>query len=514
MDGYALSSMKLHDLKDFKDKPALWLILIFALVLAVRLYIAFQTPLFNYDAYFNLRQVEHIRDTGLPLYKDTLSYGGKTQLFAPLNEYIIAGFSLVMPIDIAGKIIPNIFAAMLIFAVYYIALKITKNSKISLLVSFMSGFMPVYFMDVNRVSVNYLAVLLVFSVVYCMLRLNERKYVDYTLILMFLLVLTTPMAFVLVIGLLLYLLLLKLENLPVEMKELEIILFFTFLVFWVNLLIYKNAFLTHGLLVVWQNVPVKILSEFFMNIGFVQLFWAISIVPLIFGIYAAYSAFHLENGKELMLIMSLGLSAFIILWFKLLDLVSGLIFLSVTLVILTVCSLKMLNDFILKSKIHRYENLVYTIIILIFLVSLIPSAYSMIHTSNAGPQNTPENSDVETLKWASENIPNSSVIMSSLEEGNIVTYYGKRKDVMDTNFLLTPSIDQRLQDVDTVYTTTFETQAIGILNKYNSKYLLITPSTLQKYGLKEIPYVKDNKCFEIAYYREGTYLYKVDCKIG
>jgi 4-amino-4-deoxy-L-arabinose transferase-like glycosyltransferase len=505
--------MKLEDLKNAKEKPLIWLLVIFIIVLALRLYIAFYTPFFNHDAYFNLRQVENIRETGTPLYKDPLSYGGKTQLFAPLNQYILAAFSLIMPVEMAGKIIPNIIAALIIFIVYYLSFKVTKNNKISLMTSFMSGFIPIYFIDINRISINYLAVLLMFTIVYCMLRLNERKYVDYALILMFMLVLTTPMAFVLVIGLLLYLLFLKLENFAIEMKELEIILFFTFLVFWVNLLIYKNAFLTHGLLVVWQNVPLQILSNFFGNIGFIQVIGVISIVPIVLGVYAFYAVFHLERSKEVLILLSLGLSAFILLWFKLLDLISGLIILSITLVILTAYTIKRIDSFIEKSKIHKYDKIVYISIMILFLLTVIPSILSVISSPKFGPLSTPTVGDVEVLKWASENIQKNAVIMSGLDEGNIVAYYGKRKNVMDTNFLLTPRIDQRLTDINSVYTTTFETNAIGILNKYNSKYLLVTPKTMQGYQIKELSYIKDNKCFSLEYAREGTYLYRTDCKV-
>jgi len=496
-----------------KEKPMLWLLAIFVIVLTIRLIIAFQTPLFNHDAYFNLRQIENIKETGTPLYKDPLSYGGKTQLFAPLDQYVLAAFSLIIPIDVAGKIIPNIFAALLIFIVYHLAFKITKSYKISLLTALMSGFIPIYFIDINRVSINYLAMLLMFSIIYCMLRLNERKYVDYALILMFMLVLTTPMAFVLVIGLLLYLLLLKLENFAVEMKELEIILFFTFLVFWVNLLIYKNAFLTHGLLVVWQNIPVQLLSGFFSSIGFIQALGAISIVPIILGAYAFYAAFHLERSKEVIIIVSIGLSAFILLWFKLLDLVSGLIFLSIALVILTAYTLKRLDTFIEKSKIHKHSKVLYIVVILVFFITVIPSIFSLVHSPKLGPLSTPSEGTVETLKWASENIQKNAVITAGLNEGNIVAYYGKRKNVMDTNFLLTPRVDQRLTDIKEMYTTTFETRSIGILNKYNSKYLLVTPETLESYSVTNLTYLKNNKCFRPEYIREGTALYRIDCKI-
>jgi hypothetical protein len=500
-------------MKEVKGRPIIWLIIIFMLVLALRLYIAFQTPLFNYDAYFNLRQAEHIRDTGFPLYNDPLSYGGKTQLFAPLHYYTIAAFSLIMPVEIAAKIVPNIAAALIIFVIYSMSIKLTKSNKISLLTSFISGFVPIYFIDINRASVNYLAILLIFLIAYSMMRLNERKYVDYTLIFMFLLVLTTPMAFILVIGLLIYLLLLKLENFVIEMKELEVILFFTFLVFWVNLLIYKNAFLAHGLLVIWQNVPVSILSNFFGNLGFIQVLGAISIIPLVFGAYAFYSALHLERNKEVIILLSLGLSTFILLWFKLVDLISGLTFLGMTLVALTAYSLKHINEFIEKSKLHKYEKILQISLLAIFIITIIPSIWSIAFVSNIGPMNTPAIADIQTLQWAAENTPKTAVIAAGLEEGDMVAYYGKRKNIMDTNFLLTPGIDQRYDDLNEIYTTDFETKAIGILNKYHSKYILITKNTLDEYEIGQVAYITDKECFTLEYYREESYLYKTDCKI-
>jgi len=496
--------------RELTQKPAFWLTVIFVIVLAVRLYITFQTSLFNYDAYFSLRQVDNIRSTGFPLYKDPLSYGGKTQLFAPLNYYLLTIFSFVMPTDIMGKVLPNIIAALLVILAYYLALKITKNTKISLMTAFMSGFIPIYFIDLNGISVNYLAILLAFAIIYCIFRINERKYVDYALILMFLFVLTTPMAFVLVIGLLVYLLLLKLENLETEMKELEIILFFTFLVFWVNLLIYKNAFLTHGLLVIWQNIPMQIMSSYFSQIGFLEVFLAVSVIPVIFGVYAMYAAFHLESSKELVLLTSICVSTFILLWFKLLDMDAGIMFLSVSLVILTAYSLKRFNDFIEKSKMHKYENVMYIVLLILFVATaIIPSAIFGYQRTG----DTPTQNDVNVLKWAAVNLPKDAVITSSLREGNIVAYYAQRKNVMDNNFLLTPRIDQRLSDIDEVYTTTFETKALGILNKYDSKYILISGDTLRYYGINSVPYIVDDKCFNREYYQPGVYLYSTRCKI-
>jgi len=488
----------------------LWLIIIFLLVLAIRLYIAFQTPYFNYEAYYSLRQAENIHNTGLPLFNDPLSYGGKTGLFAPLQYYILAVFSFLLPIDIVAKILPNIFASLIIIVVYFLSLRITKSPKISLLTSFMAGFIPILFFDINRVPVDYLAILLVFSIIYCMFKINERRYVDYILILIFLLVLTTPLSFILIIGLLFYMLLLKLENLNIETKESEIILFFTFLVFWVNLLIYKNAFLKHGLAVIWQNTPIALLSNTFESITLFESFYTISIIPLILGIYAGYIAFYKEKNKEILLLIGFGISSFLLLWFKLLSLVTGLVFLSLTLVILSAFSIKKISEFIEKTKFHRHETLFLVILIVLFIITaIIPSVMVGIERT----KQTPTTSDLVVLEWASERLPADATIAATMEEGNMVSYYSRRKNIMDDNFLLTPNIDQRLSDVDSIFTTNFETQAVSVLNKYDSKYVFLSSYAIQKYHIKTLSYVGDQECFTDIYHLNVTVLYNTKCKI-
>ncbi len=96
-----------------KQKIYCLLALVFAFSLGVRLYFAFQSPTFTSgDAYFTIRQVEHIRQTGLPIFEDALSYGGRTYIFPPLFHYVLAFFNLFLPITIVGKLIPNIIASL------------------------------------------------------------------------------------------------------------------------------------------------------------------------------------------------------------------------------------------------------------------------------------------------------------------------------------------------------------------------------------------------------------------
>lgn len=494
--------------KLFKSQE-FWVAIIFLTVLAIRLIIAFQTPFFNYEAYFSLRQVENIKDTGLPLYNDPLSYEGKSQLFAPLNYYVLAFFSLFMPDNIAAKIIPNIFAAFIIILAYFMALKITKSPKISLLTSFMSGFIPILFFDINRASIDYLSTLLVFSVIYCIFRINEKKYVDYALILIFLLVLTTPLALILIVGLLFYLLLLKLENHHIEMKELEIILFFAFLSFWVNLLIFKNAFLSHGFLIIWQNIPTEIITGFFNKLTLLETFYTISIIPMLLGLYGFYLAFHEERNKEVMLLTGFGISVFLLMWFRLLNLVTSIMLLSITLVIISAFALRKTTTFVEKTKLHKYEKIFLIVFIVIFLItSILPSIYLGIEKS----LDTPRIEDVVVLEWVQQNTPKTATIIGTLREGHLIAYYAKRRNMMDENFLLIQNIDQRLNDLDSLYTTKFQIEAVSIMNNYDAKYILFTEEARVDYSIQNLSYI-DNECFQQVFYSQNSSLYLNKCKI-
>ena len=81
------------------------LILIFILTLSFRLYLAFQTPNYDYDAYFNIKQIDEITNTGVPSFDDPLSYGGSTFVFSPVFHYLLAFFNLIFPSILVFKIL-------------------------------------------------------------------------------------------------------------------------------------------------------------------------------------------------------------------------------------------------------------------------------------------------------------------------------------------------------------------------------------------------------------------------
>ena len=85
---------------------------------------------------------------------------------------------------------------------------------------------------------------------------------------------------------------------------------------------------------------------------------------------------------------------------------------------------------------------------------------------------------------------------------------------MDTNFLLTPKIDQRLNDLDTIYDTKFETEAVNILNEYKTNYIFVSSFDRQKYSIEDPEYISDKNCFTKIYYFESSDIYYTKCRIS
>lgn len=492
-------------------KEYIWLALIFGLVLGIRLYFAFQTPYFSQDAYFNIRQVEHIRNTGWPLFKDDLSYSGRNFLFQPFFQYILAFFNLFMPLNLVCKILPNIFASCLIFIVYLIAKEITNSKSAALFSSFISGFIPIFFAEtVNSVSVYSLVIPLIFFLIYLLIIINKNeKYIGYFIVAIIITALMHPSSFLLIIALLLYVLFIKLENLKQRRAELELIIFSTILVIWLNFIIYKNAFLIHGQFMIWQNIPKLLLDQYFSQLSILSALYYIGIIPLISGIYIIYKYIFKKKNRKIYLLMGFAISTLFLLWLKMIQLKTGLVFFGVILVLLFI---KFYSDsllFIEKTKLSGYKKL---FIALLFLVFIFNSVIPTISYTAQVVREAPSKNEIDAFLWLKNNSDEQDVVLASLDEGYLINAVAERKNVIDKNFLLIKDAEQRLEDARIIYTTYYETDAIPLLNKYNIKYIVLSKKSMEDYNIVDLNYRTDEKCFELIYDKEVK-IYKSLCRM-
>ncbi|MDO8740141.1 MAG: hypothetical protein Q7J54_01050 [Candidatus Woesearchaeota archaeon] len=493
-------------------KKHVWvLIAIFIIILGIRLFFAFSTPHFSSsEAYFNLKEIEKIRQTWLPSFYDDLSFSGKTNVYLPTFHYIIAFFALVMPLTLAAKLIPNIAAASLVFVVFLLAKKFTKNNKVSLLTAFISGFIPIFFKQtINSISIYSFVIPLLFLAFYFFMQVTDnKKYLPHYLFLMVLLTFLYPTMLLFVFALVIYLIFMFIERMKLSRSELEISLFSLFFAFWFYFIFFKKALLMHGIMVVWQNIPMQILRDYFASVNILEAIYKIGIIPFICGIYVIYRYLFREKNRQIYLLTAFAISVSLLLWLRSIQLDIGLIFLSVTLLVLFSQFYRDFLDYIKKTKFAKYENYAFILIVLLlFLSSVLPSvsyAYSEI-------KNTPSADEINALLWLKSNTPESSVILASVNEGTMINAIAKRKNVVDTNFLMIENSAEIFDDVKNIFTANSEITALELLNKYNVNYIFFSEEAKKEFKIESLNFIEE-RCFELVY-NNSVQVYRPLCAV-
>jgi len=484
-----------------------WLIAIFILTIIIRLSLAFIVPNFTYDSYFHLRQVEHITETGTPIYSDDLSYGGRELIFLPFFHYFMAFFDLFLPLTIIAKIIPNLLLASLIAIVYLISKKITNNDNASLLSAFITGFLPILFFT-NSFIPETLFLALVFLAIYSFLKLKEKKFLYIYIFTFLILSLTSSATFLILIGFGIYLLLSLVEGKKIGRAEIELILFSFLFFVWIQFLFFKKTLLIAGVDFIWQNVPSQILLQYFPKFSIAEALILVSIIPFIAGIFVVYrSLFQLKNQKAFLLI-SFAVSTTLLTWFQLIKFKLALAFFGLILAILFAQFYIDLAAYLQKTKLKKIKKYLLSITIVLLLIS---TAIPAITT--ALDQDTPTNQEIDAFIWLKKNTIKEATVLALLEEGHLVNYYGERKNLMDEEFTRIKDVEKRFSNLNSLFATRFQTQALSILDEYKIQYLVLTPRAKEKYNIKKLNYLS-RECFEKKYDENGIRVYLVKCKLA
>nr|MCK4929735.1 glycosyltransferase family 39 protein [Nanoarchaeota archaeon] len=487
-------------------KEYLILALLFLLVLGTRLFFVLQEERFDYDAYNALRQVEHIKETGVPLFKDSLSYSGRTFITPPFFYYLLAAFSFFLPLVLVAKLIPSIAFSALIIVIYLIAKHMTKNRTAAFIAAFFSGFVPIIYTTLNQVSVYSLSLLLIFLLSYTFLRIEQKGFAVLSIILTVALLLTHTSVFILLISFLVYFLILRLGKQKLNTKEVEVTLFLFFLALWFNLLLYKKAFFLHGIRFIWQNIPAPLLSSYFQEISFLGVIYAVGIIPLLLGVYAVYHTLFKTRNRAASLYISFAIVSFLMLWFKLIPFKTGLLFLSINLILLSAYSLKIILVSIAKTKIPRLSGIIAGLFIILFVITTLTPFITTIKTE------IPSLQDIGALEWVKNNTEQDAVVLGRVEEGFLINYIAKRKNVADSNFLFINNINQRYNDVNKLFTLRLKSEAVRLINKYDIDYLLLSTKSIEEYNINKLFYAEED-CFELVYDKDALIYEFMGCTI-
>lgn len=481
--------------------------LIFFFVLIFRLFFAFQGEGYNDDsAYFVLRNVENIKETGKPLFNDELSYGGRYSLFPPLYYYFLSIMNNILG-DIAFKIIPSLLFSSLVFLVYFISKEFTEDEDSILFASLISAFIPFFISrTINNISIFSAALFIILLITLSLIKLNNKKYLNLFMGLSILFPLIHNMAFLFILSLFIYFILLIIESKKLEIIKREAILFSLFIILVIGFLFFRDAFLLNGFKVIYQNTPSNLLQNYFSGIVIEDLILNFGLIPLLFGIFGVIYSFIKRKDNTLFL-TSMILTTSFLLVFRLINFSLAVIFLGILLSIMSSIGFESFFKYIRLTKFSGYFNSIkYSIFILILIMIVVPS-YIKANESN---DNVLTDNELSALLWLKEQTSEDSIIMSSHQEGNYITQIAKRKNVIDDNFMLVKNIDQRYNDVEMVFTATSQVKALQALNKYKVSYVYFSDRTKQIYNIDEIAYTDDN-CFKEVYRTEGARIYKVRC---
>jgi len=478
-----------------KNKYFIILLTIYLIALAFGFYISFQNKYFNdEESYFNIRLIDHIRETGKPLLYDSLSYGGRPIIVPQLFHYVMALFSFI-PFYL--KIIPIVLLFSTIFIVYLISKEITGDEHASLLSALLSGFLPIYVTSIiNRISVYSLLVPLIFFLFYCILKLEDKRYLRLFLIGSFLLPFISSGSFLFILALIFYIILMISESFELSKLKKETLLFVFFLIFFINFLLFKKAFLTYGFNVIFGNVPKHLAYNYFADFSFLTYVYLIGILNLILGAIGIFFGFFKEKKESIILILGLILSTLFLLLLKFITISTGIIFLSIGLTITSSLTLSFILKYIRITKFYKIKDYVITFIILLILVfSFIPS-FNLVNYKRY---------NFNDLEWLRDNTEEDSVILAPLGYGHLITGIAERKNVVDTNFLLANEPDERLRDIEVIYKTWLSTKALESIKEYKINYIYVSENN--EYQIEDLSYAKDEKCFNKV--REK--IYKVVC---
>ena len=448
---------------------------------------------YDYDAYFHIRQIEQIENGNF--FQDDLSYGGRNIVYLPLFHIIIASLSNIIPLNVLIAIIPNLFASLIVFVIYFLAKDLTQDENASLFSAFIAGFVPIFFYDtLTSVSPLSLFVPLLFLQIYFFLNLSKVNIVLFG-INSFILSLIHPGALVLVFAFFIYLVLCRIEGFQFDKKRTELGLFYTLVTISILSVFFKDAFKEHGFNVIYQNLPFELVSNFFQNIGVGDAIAGMGIVSLLIGIFICYWSVFKDTKQNYYFLLSLALATGFLLWFKLMPLNLGLSIMGILFVVYFAIFYKLFFDFISQTKLAHYKIMVFFILLFFFVLSsLIPAfAFNQTRASEA---------EVGVMNWISYNTLNNSTVLAPLKYGHMISSQAKRKNVLDSNFVLASSTEERFKDVNDFYSTSSSVDAVKVLNKYGVDFIFAEDNL--KFELLS--------CFKLVYDR-NIQIYESNCFI-
>lgn len=480
---------------DSSSKGFFWVLLcfLFVAVAVLRIVLAFSSPFVDYEGFGTLRQVQHIRDTGLPLVDDPLVFGGTQRVGLPFFDYLLVLFSFVFPQDLLVKVLPNVLASLIVFPAFLFCRQATGDSWYGLAGALVTGFVPGSFL-VGLNDGSSLGLLFVGIVLCLYLFIKSRpvgRHLRWLLVVLAIICLLHPLSVLFIAGLLVYIALLRLFRLKMTDKELEVSLLALLFWHWLVFLVFKPALQMHGLSVVWQNIPAVQLQLFFSELTLVQAIAVSGFFPLIGAVVGVYVGLVSKTRKSVLLLFSLIIVSVVLLWFRLIPLQHGLAFLAIVIALSSVFGLRAFVQYLRKTRVARFSSSFAVVLLLLYVVVAVSSLsqFSLIDAPSAA--------EVEVLSWLGQQDDMRGAVLSPPVQGDMVALLADKPTVIDDEYLLAVGVQERYDDVLTVYRAAFKTDAISVMQKYDARFLFLSAASEDFSGVFIPSYLEGDDCFRL-----------------
>lgn len=478
------------------------------LALAVRIAILLARPELSFNAYGELRQVGAIRESGLPLGHDPLSYGGREYAQSPLYHYLLAAAALIIPVEVALLLIPNLLAVSAIPLAYQIGRRLSRSRRAGLLAALLAATLPALLTTtIHSASPLALFIPLTLAWILALYEIDRRPWLAQLMGVVA--IAAHPASIIVAAGLVCGTILKWLERPEATRSEWETVLVWGLFAAWFHLIIYKRALLEHGVAALWANTPASILLGVPTGDLLAMIISSVGLLPLFFGVYAAYHGLHERQRSDLFPLIGLLLIAGVAVLARLFDLASGLLVLATVLAILASYGIERLLNGMQRSKFERYTNVVLaTLIVVLVLTSLLPS----IAQAMMDDHDRPSRAEREAYAWVRMVTPQDATVLVPVREGFAIEALARRTTVADEEYLLAPDVTDRLDAIEGIYQAVFLVDALELASRYSVDYIMLTPGVERAFNVSRLEYAR-SPCLPIVY-EDEIIIYEVRCAIN
>lgn len=473
-------------------------ILLFSILLSVRLFFSFKTAFLSGVSYQHLLIAENPLQ-GHVFANSVFYYSLSLLLFFSKNVMILKVFS-------------NVFFVLSNVMIYFIALRISKSCFFSFFAALFSGFLPIYFSETfDLLSPLSFGLFLLFFTIYSFFNAEKKGWIFVYVFSFILFSFSHWLVIFYIVGLAIYFVVLKIEGVEFKPVEVELSLFSIFFGLWAQILVCKKLLLLQGFSLFKLNVPDVLLSSYFSFYPLSKALTLLGVIPLLAGLFVMYKYLFENKGKSISLIISFVILVSILYWFSLMLTVLALILGGLFFCILLARWFSDIKYFISTTKGGILLN--FLMILLILFISFLV-LYPAFYYSSSKLQEYDKYDVYAASLWLQNNSDEDAVVLALPEESSFASFYSGRKFVINDDFLNFEDAASRLSDVYRVYNTRFSTEALGILEKYDASYILLSEQTKKQFDIEFLSYAVSARCFSKVF-EDGAVIYEKnpDCRL-